>query len=382
MKAGAGIKCALLGGAAAVFAAGPDQANADDFSSMQRPMPYMVMTGADGHGDHGKTPAGVFGANMLGAGSFMLAYTPSYMSMSDNYIGSSVVSPQQIVTTIPSNMTMSQMGMTMRENYRIVPTSMDAQMHMFHAMYGVTDWLTVMAMGSYVYKSMTMTTFAGMKGTSFLGVSKASTEGAGDTMVGGLVKIYQDATNHVHVNLGLSLPSGSTTETIKMLSPMGTMMAMRASYGMQLGTGTVDFLPGITYTGHLQQWSWGAAYRGRLALDNNDQGYHYGDLHEMTAWGGYTWAPGFTTTARIAGSTQGRIHGADPQIFGLMQGTNPQFYGGQRIDVLGGIEFMGKPYGLGNTRLSVEGGAPVYQNLNGPQLGRAWQITGALSVGL
>ena len=64
-----------------------------------------------------------------------------------------------------------------------------------------------------------------------------------------------------------------------------------------------------------------------------------------------------------------------------MQGTNPYFYGGQRINLLGGLEVSGAPFGLQHVSLAIEGGAPVYQNLNGPQLGEAWQLTGALHVG-
>ena len=196
-----------------------------------------------------------------------------------------------------------------------------------------------------------------------------------------LWRLYQDQTHHVHLNFGLSLPTGSTTENVTMLSPMGTFMTMRADYGMQLGTGTVDALPGVTYTGHASNWSWGAAWRSRIALDNNDEGYHYGDLHELTGWGGYTWLPGVTATFRAAGSVQGQIHGADPMIAGLMQGTNPAFYGGKRVDLLGGIEIAGGAFGLRNTHFAVEGGAPVYQDLNGPQLGQAWELTLALGVG-
>jgi hypothetical protein len=247
-------------------------------------------------------------------------------------------------------------------------------------MYGVTDWLNLMVMGSYVEKSMTMTTY-NAAGTGIVGSSSASTSGFGDTIVTSLWRLYQDPIHHVHLNLGFSLPSGSTTENISMLSPMATYMTMRANYGMQLGTGTVDFLPGVSYTGHINQWSWGAIYRGRVALDNNDQGYHYGYQHELSGWGGYIWIPGVTTTARVAGSIQDVIHGSDAMISGLMQGTNPLFYGGKRIDLLGGIEIDGMPYGLGNTHLALEGGGPVYQELNGPQLGRAWQINVAARVG-
>lgn len=359
----------------------PQSAFYDLSDSSMGPHADPAMHGMTPESSHGTTPAGVFGANMVGTGKLMISYTPTFMHMDDNYIGTSVVSPQQIVTTVPSNTTMMMMGMPTKENYRIVPTSMDTQMHMVHVMYGVTDYLNLMVMGSYEHKSMNMTTFAGATGTAILGQTTQTSDGFGDTAVMSLWRLYQDQMNHVHINLGLSLPSGSTTQTMTMLSPMGTMMTMRGSYGMQLGTGTVDLLPGVTYTGHLDRWSWGAAYRGRLALDTNDEGYYYGYQHELTGWGGYTWLPGVTTTARIAASEQDVIHGADPLISGLMQGTNPLFYGGKRIGLFGGVEFAGMPYGLGNSHLNVEVGGPVYQDLNGPQLGQAWQVTAAVAIG-
>lgn len=327
---------------------------------------------------HAPAPADIQGAMMIPAGKFMLGYSYMTMDMSQNYIGDSTVSPEQIVTSVPSAMAMAGM-LGGKEDYRIVPTSMTGQMHMLKAMYGVTDWLNLMVMAAYERKWMRMTTFSGAMGAKVLGTSNAETAGFGDTSIGSLWRIYQDQNNHVHLNFGLSLPTGSTSETVTMLSPAGKYMTMRASYGMQLGTGTYDLLPGITYTGQLRAWSWGAAYRGRFALGDNSHGYHYGALDELTGWGGYSWLPGITTTFEIEGSVQGRIHGADPEITGLMQGTNPRFYGGTQLSLLGGLEIAGARLGLKGTQLAVTAGGPVYQNLNGPQLGRAWQA--AVSLG-
>lgn len=341
----------------------------------------MDMNGTHaGSTDHPAIPAGVFGAGMVGAGHFMFSYTPTYMRMQDNYIGSSVVSPNTIATTarLPEPTMMG--GMTFN-TYRIVPTSMDVQMHMFHAMYGVTDWLNIMVMGAYDIKSMTMLTYKGTTGTTVLGSTTNHSEGFGDTSVVSVWRVYQDPINHVQINVGLSLPTGSTTETMTMLSPMGKTMTMRANYGMQLGTGTVDLLPGVSYLGHIAQWSWGAIYRGRLALGDNSEGYQYGYRQEISGWAGYRWIPGVTTTFRVEGDTADRIHGSDSQISGLMQGSNPYNYGGERIKLLGGLEISGAPLGLHHVSLALEGGAPVYQRLNGPQLGESWQLTGALHVG-
>ncbi len=337
---------------------------------------------SDVHGGnaHSTIPAGVAGAAMVREGETMLMYMPMVMGMNGNYIGTDKVSTATILNTP------NQTG-GMGKKLLLVPESMDAQMHMFGAEYGITDGINIMVMGDYTDKDMTMSTY-GMpmkKGMPdpFFGTGTYSTDGIGDTSVTGLFRLYDDGVNHIHFNLGLSLPTGSTEEQIYMLSPMkpkGTYMWMRAVYGMQLGTGTVDLMPGLTYTGNKDLWSWGAAYRGRFALDDNSEGYHWGDSNQLTGWAGYTFYPGITATARLAGTVQDAIDGRDPKIMGPMQGANPAWYGGETIDLFGGIEVAGHQFGLGNTRLAIEAGAPVYQNLNGPQIGQDWLLNAVLAV--
>ena len=328
--------------------------------------------------DHGRAPSGVHAANVIDAGKLMFGYNPMFMHMEDNYMGSSKVSPQTIVTTIPSKIKMGPMY----EMYRVVPSSMDVEAHMFSAMYGVTDSVSVMVMAPYLIKTMAMTTFAGAMGATALGASHGKTEGLGDTSLASVYRLHKDHTEEVLLDLGLSLPTGSITENITMLSPMNKMMTMRGSYGMQLGTGTVDLMSGATYKGYCNDWSWGAAWRGRVAMDTNSKGYRYGDQHELTGWGGYSWMPGVTATLRIDGTVQDRIHGADPMITGLMQGTNPAFYGGTLVDLLGGITIDGNRFGLKNTSFAIEAGDNIHQHLNGPQLGRSSIIDLAIRVGL
>ena len=100
----------------------------------------------------------------------------------------------------------------------------------------------------------------------------------------------------------------------------------------------------------------------------------------LTGWVGYTLFPGITATARVAGTVQDKIQGKDPQIFGRMQGANPAWYGGEVVNMFGGMEVAGHEFGLGHTRFAIEAGAPVYQNLNGPQMGQDWQLNAVAAV--
>jgi hypothetical protein len=176
--------------------------------------------------------------------------------------------------------------------------------------------------------------------------------------------------------LGLSAPTGSITERRRVRTPMGTRPVMRLPYAMQLGSGTWDFLPGITYTARSGNLSFGGQYRGAIRLeDENDEGYAFGDLHQVTGWAQYEWAPWISNSIRLASQTQDDIHGIDTQIVGPVQTANPDFYGGDRLDLLFGVNLIGQHDAICGHRLAAEFGVPVYQNLNGPQLETDWTLT-------
>jgi hypothetical protein len=81
----------------------------------------------------------------------------------------------------------------------------------------------------------------------------------------------------------------------------------------------------------------------------------------------------------VCGTTQGHIDGFDPQINGAAVPTNPDFYGGQRVELFGGASISGELIGIQNALILVEAGAPVYQNLNGPQIQKNWQAAARLA---
>jgi hypothetical protein len=101
----------------------------------------------------------------------------------------------------------------------------------------------------------------------------------------------------------------------------------------------------------------------------------------MSAWGGYEVLPGLSATGRVAATVWDRIHGHDDLIAGAQQGTIPGYQGGERVRLLGGFDYHVKFPGFKPIRLAVEAGAPVYQRLNGPQLGESWELNTAIGFG-
>ena len=108
------------------------------------------------HHDLIDAPIGVMGSHLHEKGDWMFSYRYSRMAMEQNRDGTNNVSDADVLSDFP-----------------VTPSDMDMEMHMFGAMYGVNDQLTLMAMVPYTIKSMNHTTRAG-------GSFETETEGFGD----------------------------------------------------------------------------------------------------------------------------------------------------------------------------------------------------------
>jgi hypothetical protein len=229
-----------------------------------------------------------------------------------------------------------------------------------------------MAMLPYVEKSITSTTYAGAAGTAVLGNSKMRSEGLGDIRVGGTYGLMHKERSQLLLNMTMSLPTGSITETGTMLSPMGPIMTRRMAYPMQLGSGTYDLMPALSYRNGAGRLNWGAQLRGIIRLGSNDEGYSLGDETAVSAWASYKPAPFYSYWGRIEAARLGRIDGRDPLIIGPMQGGNPAFQGGDAVTLTAGVDFTLQDGPLKGHMMDVDAGLPIYQDLNGPRFGTDW----------
>jgi len=328
---------------------------------------------ASGHHDHGSihAPIGVMGDHMHDKGEWMVSYRYMRMEMSDMRDGTNDLSPEDIAGNAAAfpNPNAGPAG------FRVIPDEMTMEMHMLGAMYGVTDWFTAMVMANYIEKEMNHITFAGGAGTTRLGEFETRSTGWGDTSVGGMFKLYEDDTHHLHANAMLSIPTGSIKETDDVLAPTGARPTLRLPYAMQLGSGTYDAMPGLTYTGHKGLWNWGAQYSATIRLESeNDQNYALGDKHKITGWGGYQFNNWFRGTARLTAEHIGDIDGADPLIAAPVTTADPDNYGGDFIEA--GLGFNIVPgQSLAGAQIAGEFTAPLHQDLNGPQMKRDYGFT-------
>ncbi|MEL7199244.1 MAG: transporter [Pseudomonadota bacterium] len=329
----------------------------------------------EGHDDAGSSinaldhaPIGVMGDHRHAKGEWMVSYRLMHMDMAGIQIGTDDVSPEQVATTVP-NRFFGAPGQP--PTLRIVPTSMRMDMHMAGLMYGLSDQVTLMVMGNYITKEMDHITFQGGMGANRLGTFRTRTADLGDTKVAALIGL----TDKIHINAGVSVPTGTTTEEAEILTPMGTRPTVRTPYPMQIGSGTWDLEPGITYRDQNDSLGWGAQVRGTIRLGDNDEGYSHGNLYQATAWLAASVTDGVALSGRLHAQTLGRVNGIDPDIFGPVQTANPDFQGGESVTYFTGLNFAATDGALKGWRLGVEAGVPIVQDLNGPQMPTDFTLT-------
>lgn len=297
-------------------------------------------------------PIGVMGDHTHKAGEWMASYRHMHMRMNTIYQGTDSVAANGAET-----------------GYMMSPREMTVDMDMLSVMYAPTDKLTLMLMSYYIQKEMPMNNAAGVE------VNTMKTRGIGDTSLTALYQFYKTDDAFAHVGLGLSIPTGSTDEKITN-APMPPAIGRDFPYPMQLGSGTFDFIPSVTYTRFIDQnWSWGAQFRATLHTGENDEGYTLGDSANLTTWIARNVNQNFSVSARINASIWSGIDGNQDNGLNtlnplLSSPADPNNSGGTKLDAFLGVNYI-SDCGL---RGAVEFGKTIWQDLSGTQLGSDWSL--------
>ena len=312
------------------------------FSSLSAHEGPWTAARPDGH-----APISVMGDHMHEMGEWMVSYRYMSMEMEGLLSGSS---------NVTSN---SQLGtMMMSGDYDMVPVDMTMDMHMFGTMYAISNKWTLMGMINYLDNEMTMQSRMMKMGSE--------SSGLGDIKIAGLYDLAQwDSGRRMHLKLGLNLPTGSIDEKDSMSRILG--------YGMQLGSGTYDFEPAITYLAQTDNYSYGAQLGGVLRIGENDQDYTLGNRFEAALWGARKITDSLSASAKFDYSSQSEIDGSDSRLDARnMMMASPGFQTasqGRDITTFGlGLNYYFQNGGLSGHRLAAEWETPIDQKVNSVQL--------------
>jgi hypothetical protein len=325
--------------------------------------------GAHGH-DGGPAPAGVMFDHVLPkAGDLMagLRYMGSRQSGSMQH-GKSAVDDAQVKA--------NACGVA---GCIASPASMDMSMFMLELMYAPADWLTLMLMPTYMNMEMQMRGLLSPAEQAALPpdaralymhhtMHQHTTGGIGDTGVYASFKLFDAPGSRLLATLGVTIPTGDVSVRLRDTHQIETGFE---HYGMQLGSGTWDFNPSITWLGASDGWFWGAQASAIARMESrNKSGYALGDVYQGTAWGGYRWDNGLSGTLRGVYTQQGAIKG---EINGTFYKLSPvdysANYGGRFLDLGIGVNYAFNGSFAGN-QLGVEWLQPLRDDFNGYQLER------------
>ena len=301
----------------------------------------------------GHAPIGVMGDHTHGKGEFMISYRWMRMNMEGMRNEDNALTSDQVLQDF---------------NFTVTPVSMPMDMHMLGAMYAVSDQLTLMAMVNIVSISMDHTSRPGVNFTT-------ATSGLGDIRLAGLYKVYDQNHQRLHLNFGINLPTGSIDE--RDVTPLPMEAERQLPYPMQLGSGTVDILPGITYMNEVGNYSMGAQLSGNIRLTENSRDYRLGHQFEATYWSAYKLTDFLSVSGRLRYNVQGEINGLDTELGQINPMNNalstvptvfPENFGGSQLFFGGGLNIYIPDGPLKNIRIAGEAQWPILRNLNGPQM--------------
>ncbi|MBK9983148.1 MAG: transporter [Saprospiraceae bacterium] len=316
------------------------------------------------------SPAGVMISHAHSKGGVMLSYNYMSMTMKNNRSGTTAVSDEAVWN-----------------NYIFAPQDMHMNMHMLMGMYGLTDRLTLMAMTDYITSTMTLTLPPGTvlnhhHGDSSMVMSTESihthaTSGFGDLKLWAIYKLLSDERSSLVFSAGINIPTGKFDIDA---GDHAVFEGERHPYMMQLGTGSLDFMPGLTYLKHNENITWSAQAFATIRPFFNSIGYHYGSDITFNVWTSYLISSFMSVSARLESFTGGSIQGSDPNVYSVIEpDANPGSYGGQKVNGYLGTNFYIDKNFLSNCKIAVEFGIPVYQNLNGTQLAHQYTLNAGIT---
>ncbi len=313
-------------------------------------------------------PISIMGDHTHHEGGWMLSYRFMRMEMDGMANGTSSESTQDIFDA----------------NYAVAPEEMTMDMHMFGLMFAPTDRFTFMVMANYLDIEMDHAVNPAVAAMINNGEDGFTTEssGWGDLKFTGLYQFYQKERQRAHVGLGISVPTGSIDKQDE-TPAMSGRQRQQLPAPMQLGSGTFDLLPSITWVELFDDWSYGAQANATIRLESeNDNGYQLGDAFEVVGWAAYNLTDWIAINGGLSYEWSDELDGEQDGIGTMAPGGRQSVttafgdnYGGERVDAILGVNLLGNSGMVKGHRLALDVRLPLWQDLNGYQLETDYVVT-------
>ena len=244
---------------------------------------------------------------------------------------------------------------------------------MIDVMYAPTKDLTLMMMGTYVSKDMTLGTYAAMMDRNLLGTFKTSSSDLSELTFSALRTISHADNSKWHAEVTLQKSLGNNEQTGLVLTPMGTEMNMILPYAMQPSDKATRLILGLINSRKLsEKVSWTNQARFKKVLDEKE--WALGDQLELNSWVQYQYKSSLSVSTRLKFVSQKDISGSNPMIMAPVQTANPENYGGDELHIGFGANYDLSSLTSKQDVFGVEVLFPIIQDKNGLQMETKHQI--------
>jgi hypothetical protein len=290
------------------------------------------------------SPAGIVGARVLTAGAIELRYSFSNTSFTGVQLGNQPVALSSVL-----------------DFYDTTPFQRRDREHRAVLSFGASESLTLLVDARWIDRNRDVAD------EEFFITTNAS--GLGDITVEGLASVFDGDAAKVALSGGVEIPVGSTDK-------QGDLLVLRDQvlpYEMQMGSGSISIVPGVTAQLQNEFGTVGAQMKARLRLNDNDRDYRLGDVVEANGWVAYKLNPFFAVTSGVRATTWGSIAGAADDVdVGRDPGEDPVFTGGKRVDIPLGLNVYMPEGSLSGHRFSLEFVWPVHQDYDNFRVANDW----------
>ena len=266
----------------------------------------------------------------------------------------------------------------MQARFPALPIEITQNVHLISVGYNINPRLSIDAQFSYVrQETYHISSVPGFDEFTI------RSNGVGDTSLGLNYLLWNDDNDSLQVGAAFIIPTGSINE--KGRTPRDATNDTLLPYTMQLGSGTFDFNPSVTYVHRMEKTEWINQLQGTIRMGKNHHNYRLSHRAVLKTSLFYNLLPYLQPSIKLLGVYWDRIHGQDNDLIlpgGIYPApvTNPSLFGGRKIDFLIGLRAPVKRGILEGHQFEVEAGLPIYQHLNGPQPGEKWRIAASWNM--
>lgn len=299
------------------------------------------------------TPSSVMLSHLHEKNKWMISYSVMNMNTNGLINGNKAIAEKEVYN-----------------NYLMLSDKMNMQMHMLMAMYGINNKLTVMSMFNYRINTMNMQMLPTINSSminmhhSTISNETMMNKGLSDIQLYALYGLYKNEWNQIILIGGLNLPMGSINQ--KGNQDDMSYASSRLPYMMQLGSGTFDILPGLSYSIQKNKWASGLQWNNAIRFYNNSHNYHLGNESVLHLWGAYSWLNLISSSVHFEVNSTGKIKGKDAQLYEFNEpSAHTKNYGGRFMQTYIGSSFISKNKILSHFKISAEYGFQLFYYYNG-----------------